>query len=330
MDELNQKYAKVPFASRDQVQVASQAASAAIQAAPVSRDNKSRTNKSRKRTKRTKTTHFQEDPEELDDAYDETAPAKDTDNESEESFLPEDYYPDYVHEYDAVMGKPATTYPQLPHTVGFAPAADAWRNLDREGFESATRNNAEINATKIVDSASKEAVPSARGNTLPLPCIKSAPAQPPKTVSLADLNWGDIDERDFRHAVDQVNADYFPPQNQNENTPRDYLADAREDPNNPDYHDPERVAQRNNIYNAVAGYKNVPAAELARRQADRQAELDRHQAELARLKAALHSGTLLEEDEEVMWNYVDDFEGPPDEVWPPEYTNNAPFWPPKN
>ncbi|KAG9620397.1 hypothetical protein KCV04_g14020, partial [Aureobasidium melanogenum] len=329
MDELNQKYAKVPFTSRDQVQAASQAASAAIQSAPVSRDNKSRTNKSRKRTKRTKTTHLQEDLEELNDAYDEMSPAKDTDNESEESFVPEDYYPDYVHEYDAVTGKPATTYSQLPHTVGFAPAATAWRNLNLEDFAGATRNNAEINATTIVDSASKEAVPSASNNTLPLPRIKPAPAQPSKTVSLADLNWEDIDERDFRHVVEQVDADHFPaPQNQT--SPHDYLTDASEDPNNPDYYAPERVAQRNNIYNAVAGYKNVLAAEIARRQADRQAELDRHQAELARRKAALHSGTLLEEDEEVMWNYVDDFEGPPGEVWPPEYTNNAPFWPPKN
>ncbi|KAG9630165.1 hypothetical protein KCU64_g17171, partial [Aureobasidium melanogenum] len=333
MDKLNQKYAKVPFASRDQVQAASQAASAAIRSAPVSRDNKSR-----KRTKRTKTTHFQEDLEELSDAYEETAPAKDTDNESEESFVPEDYYPDYVHEYDAVMDKPATTYPQLPHTVGFAPAADAWRNLDREGFEGATRNNAEINATKVVDSASKEAVPNASGNTLPLPRIKLAPAQPPKTVSLANLNWADIDERDFRHVVEQVDADHFPPP-QNQTGPHDYLTDAREDPNNPDYYLPERVAQRNNIYNAVAGYKNVFAAELAHRQAERQAnsdrhqaELDRHQAELARRKAALHSGTLLDEDkdEDVVWGYVDDFEDPPGTVWPPVYTNNVPFWPRKN
>ncbi|KAH0173965.1 hypothetical protein KCU67_g1020, partial [Aureobasidium melanogenum] len=117
---------------------------------------------------------------------------------------------------------------------------------------------------------------------------------------------------------------------QNQTSPHDYLTDAREDPNNPAYYAPERVAQRNGIYNAVAGYKNVPAAEIARRQADRQAELDRHQAELARRKAALHSGTLLEEDEEVVWGYADDFEDPPGEIWPPEYTNNAPFWPPKN
>ncbi|KAG9949907.1 hypothetical protein KCU85_g3971, partial [Aureobasidium melanogenum] len=339
MRELDQKYARVPFASPAQVQAASQAASAAIQSAPVMRHQKSRKDgRSRKRNKRTQTTHFQEDLEELDDAYDETAlndvyeetaPAKDSDNESEESFVPEDYYPDYVHEYDATMGKPATTYPQLPHTVGFAPAADAWRDLGREGFEGATRNNPEFNATKIIDSVSKEAIPSGSGT---FPRIQPAPAKPPATVALTDLNWADIDERDFRHIVEQVDADFPPSQNQdqNDNTLRDFLPDVRNDCSNPDYLLSERVAMRNNIYNAVAGYKKVPAAELARRQAERQAELARHQDDLAHRKAALHSGTLLMEDEEVIWGYVDEFEDPPGKVWPPEYTNNNPLWPLKN
>lgn len=341
MNELNKKYARAPFASRDQVQAASEAASQAMQAAPVSREHGSR-----KRTKRTKTSHFQEGLEQLDDAYEETAPAKDTDNESEKSFIPEAYYPDYIHEYDAVMGKPATTNPQLPHTVGFAPAAGAWRDLNREGFEGATRFNPEVNATNIVDSASKDAVPRPSADTLPRPSADTlprprataAPAQPPTTVNPAHLNWLDLDERDFRHAVEQVEADYSPP-SQNQDGPRDYLVEAREDlAKNPEYYHPHRVAQRNEIYYAVAGYKKVPQSELARRQAELQAESDRQQAELARRhQAERQAGVRGQQftggfqggdgDDEIIWNFVDDFEDPPGTVWPPVYKGGAPLWP---
>ncbi|KAH0360609.1 hypothetical protein KCU65_g9290, partial [Aureobasidium melanogenum] len=95
--------------------------------------------------------------------------------------------------------------------------------------------------------------------------------------------------------------------------------------NNPDYHLPEHVAQRNKIYNAVASYKNIPTAKLAR-----QAELDHHQADLAYHKAALHSDTLLKEDKEVICGHVDEFEDLPGKVWPPVYNNNAPYWPLQN
>ncbi|KAK6003320.1 hypothetical protein QM012_001165 [Aureobasidium pullulans] len=330
MDELNQKYAREPFASRDQVQAASQAASAAIQSTFVSRENGTR-----KRKKRTKTSHFREGLEQLNDAYDETTPVKDTDNESEESFVPEDYYPDYVHEYDAIMGKPATTNPQLPHAVGFAPAADAWHGLNREGFESAARNNPEVNATKIVDSASKEAVPRPSANTLPAPRTTPAPAQRPQFVNPAHLNWLDIDERDFRRAVEEVEADYFRPSTPlNQHGRRDYLAEARADlANNPEYYHPDRVAERHNIYMAVAGYKGVPQSELARRQAELQDELERDQAEVARrqaeVKAKQPTTGAFGEDDEIIWDYVDHM-APPDTAWPPVYTGKAPLWPPQD
>ncbi|CAD0101031.1 unnamed protein product [Aureobasidium mustum] len=326
LNELNEKYARMPFISRDQAEAASQAAETAIQSAPVSRHDT-------RKKKRTKTSHFQEDLEQLNDAYEETAPAKETDNESEESFVPEQYYPDYVHEYDAVMGKPSTTNPQLPHTVGFAPAANAWRNLDRDGFEGATRFNPEINATKIVDSASKDAVPRPSGNTLPAPrTAAAAPPQPTQTLNPDQLNWLDVDERDFARAVQQVETDYFPPPAQFTQDGRpDYLREAREDlARNPEYYHPERVAQRHAIYYAVAGYKKVSEAQLARRQAEYQAELEREQAEQARRQAegsgqpttAAPQG----EDDEVIWGYVDEMV-PPVENWPPVYDNSVPTWP---
>lgn len=57
--------------------------------------------------------------------------------------------------------------------MGFAPAADTWRNFDCEGLEGATRNNPEVNATRIVDSTSEESVFLPRDNTLHPrgPCI---------------------------------------------------------------------------------------------------------------------------------------------------------------
>jgi hypothetical protein len=38
----------------------------------------------------------------------------------------------------AMMSVPATTHPQLAHTVGFAPAADAWHDLNRDSLDGTT------------------------------------------------------------------------------------------------------------------------------------------------------------------------------------------------
>lgn len=116
--------------------------------------------------KRVKTARFAEALEEINaaspDATESRDPDKDNgndnDNDSDASFTPEDYYPDWVHEHDAIVGRPATTYPQLSHTIGFAPAAEAWRILDEPAFDQATCFNPQLNATTIIDSASQDAV----------------------------------------------------------------------------------------------------------------------------------------------------------------------------
>jgi hypothetical protein len=53
---------------------------------------------------------------------------------------------------------PITTNRQLAHTVGFAPAADAWRNLNRNDFEGATQFNPKIKLTRIVDTAAQDRI----------------------------------------------------------------------------------------------------------------------------------------------------------------------------
>lgn len=352
MDELNQKYARVPPSTQADAQAEVRAAASTVQTpAQLAHAYGKKGKKNRKRAKlthkkaapktATKTSRFQEHLEELDDEYNDSTPAKDTDNESEESFRPEDYYPDYVHEYDAIMGVPKTTNPELAHTVGFAPAAQAWRDLNRNGFEGATRFNPEINATRIVDSVAKDAVPSrpapraderpfpsipgpsavttpgaantgsapdgnagplpsdARasagpssradttsptlrgtqgpvpsasiGSTGPAPPVKKSnlyipmpqplprrpePARPAQPFSpFGSINWADIDERDFARAVKQVEADF----------PRGGHANYSAGPQ-------PMTPHHNAIYNAVAGYKGVSAADLARRVIERQAE----------------------------------------------------------
>lgn len=330
MDELNQKYARVPPSTQAQAQAAARDAASTIET-PAKLALNAKKGKTRKRTKltmkkaapktATKTSRFQEHLEELNDEYTDSTPAKETDNESEESFRPEDYYPDYIHEYDAVMGTPKTTNPELAHTVGFAPAAQAWRDLNRSGFEGATRFNPEINATRIIDSVAKDAVPSRpfptvsrtnadttsganaglapqgnagptasaarttgrtpganqgtsasapNGNTGQAPPVKKSnlyipmpqplprrpePARPQPFSPFGGVNWLDIDERDFARAVNQVDADF----------PRDGRANNSAGPQ-------RMTAHHNAIYNAVAGYKGVSAADLARRNAERQAE----------------------------------------------------------
>lgn len=339
MDELNQKYARVPHSTQAQAQAATRAAASTVDTPAKLALTYGKKGKGRKRTKitpkagpqtTTKTSRFHEHLEELDNEYADSAPAKDPDNESEESFRPEDYYPDYVHEYDAVMGTPKTTNPELAHTVGFAPAADAWRDLNRNGFEGATRFNPEINATRIVDSVAEDAVPSrpvphaderpfpsvprtntgttpgvnaayaprgtagsapsaartsdgpvpyasqgpvpsaSHGTTGPAPRVKKSnlyipmpqplprpePARPQPSFSpFGSINWADLDERDFARAVNQVESDFPHGGHANNST------------------GPQRMSTHQNaIYNAVAGYRGVSAADLARRNAERQAE----------------------------------------------------------
>jgi hypothetical protein len=53
---------------------------------------------------------------------------------------------------------PITTNRRLVHTVCLAPAADAWRDLSRDGFERATQLNPETNATRILDTAVQDRV----------------------------------------------------------------------------------------------------------------------------------------------------------------------------
>ncbi|KAI4721503.1 hypothetical protein E4T48_02256 [Aureobasidium sp. EXF-10727] len=293
MDELNQKYARVPHPSRAQVQAAPQVIQ---QNTPVSRAVTHKKNKN----KRQKTAQFQEDLDELDDAFDATTQAQaqpddEVDIKSEESFTPEDYYPDYVHEYDAVMGKPATTHPQLPHTVSFAPGAEAWRNMNDSDFDSATRFNPEINATRIIDSAAMDAVPAPpRAHVEPAarpvfgperPPTGPAAARPQPTPTAApqpSINWLDLDERDFARAVTQVDADF--PQ-----------LDALR-PSGPVADD--TVAADPAVYAAVAGYKGVAPAEAARTQAARRA---------AGGPVAAASG-----DEEVIWGFDGEHDGAPE------------------
>jgi hypothetical protein len=171
-EEQNTSYANYEVRARAKLQAAARIAlptvqpPAAITASPA---NESEQNEPMKTTK---TSRFQEDLDTLDDAFTESTPAIDPDNVSEESFRPEDYYPDHIHAYDAIMGIPKTTNPQLAHTVSFAPAADAWRELSRDGFEGATQFNPKINATTIIDSAAQKAVrprPVPSTNAGPLP-----------------------------------------------------------------------------------------------------------------------------------------------------------------
>lgn len=352
MDALNQKYARVPPSSQAQAQAAARAAASTVQTPAELALNYGKKGKNRKRPKltlrkaapktATKTSRFHEHLEQLDDEYTDSTPAKDTDNESEESFRPEDYYPDYIHQYDAVMGTPKTTNPELAHTVGFAPAAQAWRDLNRNGFEGATRFNPETNATRIVDSVAKDAVPSrpvpraderpfpsvprasagttpgaantghvpqdnagplpsaARtsegpvpranttgptpsanqgtsasapdANTGPAPPVKKSnlyipmpqplprraePARPQAFSPFGDIDWLDVDERDFARAVHQVEEDF--PRGGHVNNINDFVNLPME-------------VRLDAIYRAVAGYKGVSADELARRNAERQAE----------------------------------------------------------
>jgi len=118
--------------------------------------------------KRVKTNYFREALEDTLAAAASSAAAdarradNDKGDDSDASFTPEDFYPDWIHEHDAIVGRPATTYPQLSHTIGFAPGADAWRALNEPDFAAATRFNPQLNATTAVDSAHQDAVRRAR------------------------------------------------------------------------------------------------------------------------------------------------------------------------
>ncbi|KAI4745284.1 hypothetical protein E4T50_04357 [Aureobasidium sp. EXF-12298] len=340
MDELNQKYARVPHSTQAVAQAAARTAASNIQtpaAGSASRGMKKRkaATKTPARTA-TKTSRFQEHLDELDDDYADSTPAQDADNESEESFIPEDYYPDYIHEYDAVMGVPKTTNPQLAHTVGFAPAAEAWRNLNSEGFEGATRYNPQINATRIIDSVAQEAVrsqpaPRATGGPLPSTARTSAGPVPPKPYgpqpppramptrpqpASAFIDWSLLDERDFVDAVTQVDADFL------------QGGAAAEGPLPNDLHERQRMLDhRNDLYNAVAVYKNVPAADLARRNAERAAEQARYTTATQAPEPEPEA-----EGEGINWNYTPDpaMYPPgmaPGEEEPIKYTDDISSWP---
>jgi hypothetical protein len=341
MEEVNRSYAQSEAQARASLPAAASIvpsaihSPAALTASPAEKSRQRKRIKTTKATKATKASRFQKDLDLLDDEYDVFTSAKDADVKSEtksdSTFRPEELYPDYVHEYDVVMGVPATTNPQLAHTVAFAPAADAWRNLKREGFEGATRFNPEINATRIIDSAAKDAVlpqtaphvlptgqsiaranassapalprvyassalrfPPAYADPVPqfmpsgLPLPPALPADlrgpptkaryiprpitpPPKPKSTvwepAGVNWDEIDERDFVYAISEVEADFAPPDVAN-NYPRYTFDDL---PTNPQQLQ-RKIANRNDLYKAVAEYKNIPAADLARRIAEREEE----------------------------------------------------------
>jgi hypothetical protein len=344
MNELNQKYARVPHSTQAVAQAAARTAASNIQtpaAGSASRGIKKRKAATKTATRTaTKTSHFQEHLDELDDDYMDSTSAQDADNESEESFIPEDYYPDYIHEYDAIMGTPHTTNPQLAHTVGFAPAADAWRNLNGDGFEGATRYNPEINATRIIDSVAQEAVrpaPAPRANEGPLPStartsagpvppMPTRPQPPPRAMPtrppLAFVDWITLDERDFARAVTQVDAD----------TSQDSASSTKRDAEGPlpnDFQERQpMIAHRNLLYNAVAGYKNVPAADLARRNVECAAEQARYTAAPQAPEPEPEP-----EGESINWNYTQ----PGPEMYPPGmapgeqepivYTNDVSCWP---
>jgi hypothetical protein len=339
-EEQNTLYANFEVRARAKLQAAARIAPPTIQPPAAITASSANESEENKLMRTTKTSRFQEDLDMLDNAFTDSTPAKDTENESEESFRPEDHYPGYIHEYDAIMGTPKTTNPQLAHTVSFAPAADAWRNLSRDGFEGATQFNPEINATRIVDSAAQEAVrprPAPRTNAGLLPSGSSffqPPAHPAPRVSAgptphtngghharanhlpryypgsalgtlptdprqratalalpvdagplhdaqylttpsepAGIDWDNIDERDWAYAVSEVDADFFP-QSLPNNRPRNGLDDL---PN--DTQERQRImTKRNELYNVVAGLKNVPAADLARRIAEREVEFQAHEA----------------------------------------------------
>lgn len=333
MDELNQKYARVPHSTQALAQAAARTAASNIQtpaADSASRGTKKRRTRAATKTA-TKTSRFQEHLDELDNDYADYPSAQDADNESEESFRPEDHYPDYIHEYDAIMGTPHTTNPQLAHTVGFAPAAEAWRNLNNESFEGATRYNPEINATRIIDSVAQEAVrsqpaPRAHGGPLPSTARTSAGPVPPMSTrsqpAPAFVDWSLLDERDFADAVTQVDADFL--QGGASNTKRN-----AEGPLPNDFHERQRMlAHRNDLYNAVAVYKNVPAADLARRNAERAAEQARYNVAPQAPQAPEPEA----EGEGINWNYIPDPAMYPPGMAPGEqepivYTNDVSCWP---
>ncbi|KAI4834411.1 hypothetical protein E4T44_08826 [Aureobasidium sp. EXF-8845] len=326
MEAVNVSYAQSEAQARASLPAAAPVAPSAVQPPTAITASPAQKNKQRKRIKTTKSIksdRFQKNLDLINHEYDVFTADKDADIKSEikseSTFRPEEFYPDYVHAYDAIMGVPATTNPQLAHTVAFAPGAEAWRNLDREGFEGATRFNPEINATRIIDSAAKDAVlpqttphvlPS--GQSIPRANASQAPAPPgayvnpfaqfmpsglslppaipvdqrrprgpryiPRTITPppkpkstvwqpAGVNWDEIDERDFVYALSEVEADFPPPgvvskaiRKTFNDLPIDLVARQR------------KISNRNDLYKAVAEYKKVPAADLARRIAEREVE----------------------------------------------------------
>jgi hypothetical protein len=326
MEEVNRSYAQSEVQARASLPAAAPIAPSAVPPPTAITASPAQRSKQRKRIKTTKSTksdRFQKNLDLINYEYDVFTADKDADVKSEikseSTFRPEEFYPDYVHVYDAIMGVPATTNPQLAHTIAFAPAAEAWRNLDREGFEGATRFNPEINATRIIDSAAKDAVlPQTTphvlpgGQSIPRANASQAPAPPrahadhvpqfmpsglplppaipvdqrrprspryiPRTITPppkpkstvwepAGVNWDEIDERDFVYALSEVEADFPPPgvvskaiRKTFNDLPIDLVARQR------------KISNRNDLYKAVAEYKNVPAADLARRVAEREEE----------------------------------------------------------
>ncbi|KAI5242645.1 hypothetical protein E4T43_04652 [Aureobasidium subglaciale] len=157
-------------------------------------------------------------------------------NISEPEFYPEDFYPRYIHEYDNYMGRPFTTYPQLSHTVSFAPSAEGWRLLHHNAFDEATRYNPRVNATRIADSAAYDNLRRYPALDLSIPLPRMPDIQPPWVPATQDtddtapvhstpqglfiprdhpsrwmIDWSSTDERDFAKAVAAVEAEFLPP-----------------------------------------------------------------------------------------------------------------------